>query len=291
MAENLSEEYSFIEDLPADFNPLESLSFDDDIDDEDFIPGMLDEGPYGLPDAQNAKKFQLVAFDNSQDIATRIDTLFEQMPTLERMLLDILERCISPIPSADMDAQVAELQKYHHSIYSPLTLCGLLERAGAIYKSDEAGNSLEDFEQEPLKVEIDGAEYWRVAPAPEVFWALSPEGRERYEAYKPAERIKEMFAQEPHYRQFFLTALKMCATPGGVTLKVVDDLLVDEPELQKPRRYAMYFMDKLEKAGAVQWGDTWKATEAGKAYLEKAAEEDARAAIEAAETDDAATRA
>ena len=282
MPENVSEEYSFIEDLPADFNPLESLSFDDDIDDEDYVPGMLEEGPYSMPDGQKAQKFKLVAFDNAESITTRIDTLFEQMPTLERMLIDILERCIEPIPSADLDAQVAELQKYHHSIYSPLTLCGLLERAGAIFKSDAEGNSLEDFEQEPLKVEIYGVEFWRVAPAPDVYWSLSPEGRERYEAYKPAERIKEMFAEEPHYRKFFLAALKMCATPGGVGLKVVDDLLVDEPELQKPRRYAMYFMDKLEKAGAVQWGDTWKATEAGKAYLKKVAEEEAAEA--AAET-------
>ena len=282
MPEHASDEYSFVEDLSADFNPLESLDFDDDIDDEDFVPGMLDDGPYGQPEAKNARKFALVAFDNAEDVKERIDTLFAQMPTLERMLIDILERCRNPIASAELDAQVAELQRYHHSIYSPLTLCGLLERAGAIYKSDEEGNSLENLVQEPLKVEIEGVEFWRVAPAPAVFWAISPEGRERYEAYKPAEMIKEVFAAEPHYKRFFLTALKLCAQPGGVTVKVVDDVLVDEPELQKPRRYAMYFIDKLEKAGALQWGDTWKATDAGREFLANLAAEEAKAAADAA---------
>ena len=267
MPENESHEYSFVEEMSADFNPLESLDFDDDIDDEDYVPGMLDEGPYGMPDAKNAAKLKLVAFDNAETATERIDTLFNQMPTLERMLIDMLELSRSPIASADMDAQVREMQKYHHSIYSPLTLCSLLERAGAIFKSDADGNSLEDLEQEPLRVEIDGVEYWRVASAPEVFWSISPEGLERYEAYKPAEMIKEVFAAEPEYRRFFLTALRTCATPGGVNLKVVDDLLVDEPELQKPRRYAMYFIDKLEKAGALKWGDTWSATEAGLEFL------------------------
>lgn len=264
------EAYSFAEEESIDFNPLENFAFEDeDIDEDGATPGILEDGPYTTPNPQNAQKFSLVAFDNAETAAERIETLFNQMPTLDRMLIKILEMGLEPIPSTELDARVSTLQKNHHSIYSPLTLCGLLERAGALIQCDAEGTSLEEFEQEPLKVEVNGIEYWQVAPAPEIFWTVTPEGRERFEAFKPAEMIREVFEAEPEYRKFFLTTLNVCAQPGGAGMKVVDDLISDAPELQKPRRYAMYFIDKLEKAGALEWGDTWQITEAGRKFLDE----------------------
>lgn len=266
---DLEREYSFAEEEPANFNPLEDFDFadDEDIDEDGIVAGMLDEGPYGLPSVENARKFALTAFDNAESAAERIDALFNQMPTLDRMLVKILGLGLKPIANEDMNERVAELQKSHHAIYSPLTMCNLLERAGALIQCDENGTSLEDFEQEPLRITEDGVEYWQVAPAPPLYWTVTPEGRERFEAYNPAQMIAEVFDAEPEYRKFFLTTLNVCAQPGGAGMKVVDDLISDAPELQKPRRYAMYFIDKLEKAGALEWGDTWKTTEAGNKYL------------------------
>ncbi len=267
-------DYTFEEELSDNFNPLEDLVFDiDDEEDEDGIrPGVLDDGPYGLPNTDNVVKFAQNSFDHADTATERIDALFTQMPTLDRMLIQILELGLEPIPAAQMDERVTELQKTHHSIFSPFTMCSLLERAGALIKCDEDGVSLEEFEQEPLKIEEDGVEYWQVAPAPAVYWTVTPEGRERYEAYKPAEMIKEVFEAEPHYRRFFMTTLEVCANPGGASMKVVDDLISDDPELQKPRRYAMYFIDKLEKAGALEWGEAWNITAAGLEYLNAAKE-------------------
>lgn len=269
--EDLQRDYSFAEDDSLNFNPLEDFAFDEDedMDEDGIVPGMLDEGPYGLPNVQNTRKFALTAFDNAESATERIDALFNQMPTLDRMLVKILGLGLEPIPSNEMNSRVAALQKNHHAIYSPLTMCNLLERAGALIQCDENGTSLEDFEQEPLRVTEDGIDYWRVAPAPAVYWTVTPEGRERYNAYNPAQMIADVFEAEPEYRKFFLTTLNVCAQPGGANMKVVDDLISDAPELQKPRRYAMYFIDKLEKAGALEWGDTWQITEAGRAYLEK----------------------
>ena len=50
-------------------------------------------------------------------------------------------------------------------------------------------------------------------------------------------------------------------------LFVLVDVVDDEPALQNPKRYAMYFIDKLEHAGAVEWTGQWSATEHGRAYL------------------------
>lgn len=54
---------------------------------------------------------------------------------------------------------------------------------------------------------------------------------------------------------------------GGESLKALGDVIDDEPVLQSPKRYAMYFIDKLEHAGAVEWRGSWTITDAGREYL------------------------
>lgn len=252
----------------ADFNPLEAFDFDEDADDEDFIPGVLDEGPYNLPTPENAPQFAKVAFDSADTAKERIDTLFDQMPTLHRMLTDMLGYCLKPIKSDELAEAGAALQKHHHCIYSPLTLCNLLERAGALIQCDEHGTALKDLEQEPLKVHIDGADWWQVAPAPEIYWLISEDGRARYESYQPLEMLRELYEAEPHYSEIFTIVLRMCVRDGGTQVKDVDETVGDEPALQNPKRYGIYFIDKLERAGGVEWQNAWVTTEAGKQFLE-----------------------
>ena len=58
-----------------------------------------------------------------------------------------------------------------------------------------------------------------------------------------------------------------------LSLREIGDVVDDEPVLQSPKRYAMYFIDKLEHAGAVEWTGQWSATEYGRAYLDSLNEE------------------
>ena len=64
----------------------------------------------------------------------------------------------------------------------------------------------------------------------------------------------------------------MCSAEGGVQVKAIGDMVDDDPAVQKPRRYAMYFIDKLERAGALDWQGAWVTTDAGRAYLSSQAE-------------------
>lgn len=177
--------------LTADFDPLQAFAFDDDTDADDEAPSVLAEGPFNMPNPEAAPQFQrdLVAFDNGETAEERIDALFAQMPTFHKMLFAILSTCASPIPTADLEAAIVEMKRHHHSVYEPLTLCNLLERAGAIEQTDEGGTPLAEVEQEPLRVEVDGVEYWRVAPAPEVFWSLTEAGAAKLDSYRPMEMI------------------------------------------------------------------------------------------------------
>lgn len=255
--------------LTANFDPLQAFAFDDDTDADDEAPSVLAEGPFNMPNPEAAPQFQrdLVAFDNGETAEERIDALFAQMPTFHKMLFTIMGTCASPLPTADLEEVIAEMKRHHHSVYEPLTLCNLLERAGAIAQTDENGTPLAEVEQEPLRVEVEGVEYWRVAPAPEVFWSLTEAGAAKLDSYRPMEMIAALYETEPQYGAIFTTCLELCARDGGASLREIGDVVDDEPVLQNPKRYAMYFIDKLEHAGAVEWTGQWSATEHGRAYL------------------------
>ena len=141
--------------LTADFDPLQAFAFDDDTDADDEAPSVLAEGPFNMPNPEAAPQFQrdLVAFDNGETAEERIDALFAQMPTFHKMLFTIMGTCASPLPTADLEEVIAEMKRHHRSVYEPLTLCNLLERAGAIAQTDENGTPLAEVEQEPLRVE------------------------------------------------------------------------------------------------------------------------------------------
>ena len=260
--------FSYDEEEMLDFDSLEDYSFEDEIDDEDLVPGTLDDGPYSMPQSENAPKFKLVAFDNAESAQERITTLFERMMSHQKVLMSVLELCEKPTSSNEIDEKITDLQQYHHSVYTPLTFCNLLERAGAIIKTDAEGTSLEDLVQEPLKIVKDGVEYWIVAPSPEIYWAMSEDGRNYYDAYKPIEQIKHVYEEEPQYAEIFTTVLNMCKASGGAQVKTIGDVVDDDPIVQKPKRYAMYFIDKLERAGALDWQNAWVITDAGLSFLE-----------------------
>lgn len=271
--QNSASASEFDDGFNLDFDPLADFSFEQDA--EDVNLGILGDGPYSFPDPNAVPQYQkeLVSFDKSDSAEERIAALFSQMPTMQRTLYAILAACTAPVPTDALQSRIEELTEHHHSVYGPLTLCDLLERAGAIAQTDEEGRVLKDMEREPLRVEVDGVEYWRVAPAPEVYWCITDEGRAWLDDYKPLELIAQLFVNEPQYAGVFTTCLTMCAREGGASLREIGDVVDDEPVLQDPKRYAMYFIDKLEHADAVAWTGKWSATDAGRSYLKSLEEE------------------
>lgn len=254
------------------FDPLQGFSFDDELDDS-LEPGTLDDGPYGLPVSANAPKFSSDAFDISEDAGTRISTLFDRMVPHTRVLMAILETTQQPASAETLYEEVAQLQQHHHSVYAPATFCDLLSRAGAISQTNEEGVPLKDIEREPEVVTVDGEDYWTVAPPPELFWTLTDEGRAYFDAYQPLEQIRTLIANEPHYAHLFHHVLEQTAAEGGATVGQLDEFVLADPVTKSPKRYAMYFVDKLERAGAVDWEGSWVITKAGRDYLAEVSKE------------------
>ena len=249
--------------LGDDFNPLESFDFEDD---EDLLPGTLDDGPYGLPTSA-APKFNTTAFDNAEAAEERIATLFGQMVPHTRVLMAILALAQEPVAKATLDEEIAQLQQHHHSVYAPSTFCDLLDRAGAICQTNEEGVPLKDIERDPDRVTVDGEDYWMVAAPPEVFWTMTDEGRAYYDAYQPLEQMRELYEAEPQYAHLFDLVLREASQEGGCSVKELDTLVLADEAAKSPRRYATYFVDKLERTGAVDWQGAWVITDAGREYL------------------------
>ena len=264
------EDHPFRPGDAATFDSLADFDFSNDEGAESQIPDMFEEGPFGMPNPEAVPQFQrnLVAFDEHDTDEERIEALFDQMPTLQHMLFSILRECSTPVSDGQLEEHIDDLKRQHHSVYSPATFATLLERAGAIEKTDSEGVPLVSGECEPLMIERDGEQFWKVAPAPAVYWTITTPGSAKLATYKPVERIRECFDSEPHYSDIFETVLRMCAEEGGTTVKLIGDAVDDEPILQNPRRFAMYFIDKLEKAGGIAWRGSWSITEHGLAFLE-----------------------
>lgn len=264
--------YSFEEEQTANFNPLEDFSFADEADEfADEEP--FAESPFGMPDPTSRTQIQggSVSFANADTPSERIDALFAQMPTLQKMLYDILDMCQSPLASDELETRVTELKEHHHCVYAPLTFCNLLEQAGALSETDSQGTPLKDITQEPTKIEVNDVEYWTVTPAPPVFWQTTEEGREQLDAYRPLELIRSCYEAEPQYSDIFTTVLELTAREGGSSMKQIGNVIDDEPAVQNPRRFAMYFIDKLERAGGVEWKGSWVITSPGAEHLESLA--------------------
>ena len=230
-----------------------------------------------MPNHRNMPAFvkDLRSFSDMDTAELRIAALFDQMPTLHAMLYDILSASATPIASDELLSLVDELKSHHHCIYDASTLLNLLERASAIQKTDAEGVPLSDIEQEPLQVEIDGELYWEVAPAPDVYWLNTEDGQAKLDAYKPIELIQACVDEDPRYEEIYRTVLELCDREGGVTLAEVGDVIDDEPVLQNPKRFATFFIDKLERAGAVRWNGRWVIAQPGADYLVMLTEKEA----------------
>lgn len=253
------------------FDPLQDFAFADEPEDGT-DPGTLDDGPYGLPVGANAPKLSSDAFDKAESAEERIATLFERMVPHTRVLMAIMALAQEPVAPQEVTDQITQLQQHHHSVYAPSTFCDLLDRAGAICQTNEEGVPLKDIEREPDVVTVDGEDYWMVAPPPEVFWTLTDEGRAYYDAYRPLEQIRALFADEPHYGHLYRHVLEQTALEGGATVGQLDPYILADEAAKSPKRYATYFMDKLERAGAVDWQGSWVITAAGRDYLAEAVE-------------------
>lgn len=226
-------------------------------------PENAELGPDGMPIAC------FVAEGPSQGLSPheRIEELFRKMRPCRDTLLHIVGACRKPMRVGDVNRLIDELQRTNHSVFSAADLCHLLQRAGALVLVDAQG---QPFERSEPNVTDDGTGTNRLAASqpPIAHWLATPDGIAALEADDPLGRTRSLFEVDPHYLPIYKCVLALCARSEGARTPAIGAAVNGHGLLQRPRLFATYFIDRLERCGAIAWTGSWTATDAGLHALE-----------------------
>ena len=210
----------------------------------------------------------LVPSDDAVDdrpAAERIASAVEHLPGQREVVLAVLNACRDQIDDESVAGVVAAAQRHNKSVYGPMVLCSILERAGALQHVDAEGNPYQDDDIEPEIVVEDGVEYLQAAEPPASCWVATAEGIAFAESDDPVARTRALLAEQSVYEPIYRYVLESCR--GGADTKTLAGV-VDAHELtQNPRVYVAHFLHQLEECGALAWRGAWTTTEVGEQIL------------------------
>lgn len=251
-----------------DFDPLE-ISYDD-IDQED----MDDDNPYDTIDyptmrnmPEEARHHDPVYSPAAQGSAqAAVKLMLKRNPARRPVLLSILGLCVEGCPSSVVTERVTEWQKDNLSVYSPMTLCRMLERAG--------GLELEMPEvSEEHEVVEDGVVYLEITDSVDPVWHTTAAGQEVHDECTQGAEFREMvLVKDARYIEVYRAVMeRIIAEPR--TKQDIEDFVATFPICQKPLRFGNHFLDILEATDAIAWSDhAWRITDLGRSLLQEVRE-------------------
>ncbi len=127
---------------------------------------------------------------------------------------------------------------------------------------------VESYVDDEGEVELEFLEIEEAQPG---FWLATPEGLAAVDACNDNVATRELLGKEPQYLPIYQRILDYCSVLGGRSAKEVDKLVEGDPLLEEPRRFAGYFVGRLEKSGGLEWKNGWVTTEAGLSMLSREA--------------------
>lgn len=201
--------------------------------------------------------------------AERIADLLGKMGTFRTDLLEIIRYCEGMRSVDETNAHINALKENNHSVYSPATLCSLLERAGALVRVNAQGEPAGAVVAEPVVVtDEQGNEYLQAAEQQPSFWLATEDGLAAVETNQPAGRLQELLAASGAYLPIYQRVLQLCAaSEDGAPLASLSAAVDHDPLVQSPRRAVTFFIDKLKECEALAWNGAWVTTEVGRAAL------------------------
>ena len=230
---------------------------------------MDDENPYDTIDYPTMRNMPETVHHDPvysparQGSATEaLQALIVRNPNRRPVLLNIIGLCEGGCASSIISERVDEWQRDNWSVYAPMTLCRMLERAGAlVLEMPEVTDEHESVEE--------GVSYLEIRETVDPVWRSTPEAlalREEYLAGKSF-RAVVLGSDEARYAEVYRAVMEALAEAPR---KLVDiESLTDTMDITKsPRRFGQHFIDVLETCDCVIWGDgAWNLTDLGRAML------------------------
>lgn len=184
-----------------------------------------------------------------------VEKFVTQQSNVRHALYRILEFCETPRTSAEVD-EAAALLIPRGSVYTSAVLREWLERAGGLERTIQTAS---DEEAPSEDSEITG----------DALWCTTPAGLGAVVSLAPSKLLRSLLeGSDARYVHIYSAVLAFCEEAPR-SKNEIEDLIGDHPDLQNPRRYASYFVNRLGEVGAIEWNGKWSTTESGGTAIER----------------------
>jgi hypothetical protein len=197
----------------------------------------------------------------SGSVGRAIRGLIATNPGCREILLSIIDLSRDGESSSVINGMIDELQADNRTVYSPVSLCRMLERAGALrFELPEVSEEHEDVDE--------GVGYLTIGEDIDPVWRATEEGVIAYEELTRGDEWREVvFESDTTYAEVYLAVMRRMAE-GPCGRQDINDLAGTFEITKHPRRFGTHFLDLLEKTSAARWTDhAWVLTDLGKRLL------------------------
>lgn len=189
---------------------------------------------------------------------------------LREVLYKTLAFCRTPRTFDEVEDFIAAQDEFvfSHIIQEPFTLAHMLLNAGGLSQTplDDAGNAISEESLDAMSDDevCDVVATYRLE--------TTPAGAKAVELLAPERRIASQIAKVPHRADTYYALMAFCRTPRKFpeiedffknTEGLAMDVVADSHKLSPD-----YYVDKLDRAGALVWRGAWALTEAGQRALD-----------------------
>ena len=174
------------------------------------------------------------------DASERIMERILAEPAYRWVFYKILKFCETPRPVSQVEEAMRSFPQMANAAHSWALLLSWLEQSGAIEKV--------------------------VVGREEGKWETTQTGRKIVKDESPEKKIMTLFSAEPACREIYKQVLNFCRTPR--TRSDIEDMLDGNPRLEELGVRPIFFVERLENAGGLEWiKKNWCTTQAGMQVL------------------------
>ena len=235
-------------------------------DSEEQNNGFLNEFDTDI-DKVEEPEVKILTFEEKLD---ELDYAVTRQSLNRDILYNVLGFCTIEHPLNEVEQFIMARPDFAHATLSPYHLIQVLVKHHGLIAIDR--------DEEGLEVTLERKEGLTEDEIDDLVvvtdYLTTAVGETFHTQHLPEARIAELMADEPSRKETYLELLAFCDEAPRTYMEVTN--LLDGREVLKFRNdgtpeniQPSVLLDRLQRAGAVQWDNSWKTTEEGKAYLQK----------------------
>ena len=246
-------------DLLAFDDEFDPLAVDDSIIDQEW---MDDENPTMRNMPETVHHDPVYSPERQGSARAALQALIVRNPNRRPVLLNIIGLAEGGCASSVISEHVEKWQRDNWSVYAPMTLCRMLERAGALtLEMPETAEEQESAEE--------GVSYLEIKETVDPIWHATAEALELRAEYMSGAQFRAIVLEsdESRYAEVYERVMDALAEEPR-KLAAIEELTDTMDITKSPRRFGQHFVDILEATDCILWGEgAWNLTDLGRAML------------------------